>query len=89
MQGKGVLVKFFGPWERAAGTEELYLPLDGPITVSRLVEGLASVYGEKFPSRGDGLICLYDAEAGPKALDGDDEVAPGSTVLFLWCIESG
>jgi molybdopterin converting factor small subunit len=89
MRGKGVLVKFFGPWERAAGTEELYLPLEDPVTLSHLVERLASAYGDKFPARGDGLICLYDDERGAKALDGEDEVAPGSTVLFLGLIESG
>ena len=89
MNEKGVRIKFFGPWQRAAGTVELFLPLEEPVTASSLVERLAGVYGERFPVREEGLLCLYDEERGPKALDGCEEVPPGSTVLFLGVIESG
>ncbi|HON34069.1 MAG: hypothetical protein WBJ42_05620 [Thermovirgaceae bacterium] len=89
MTEKGVRVKFFGPWQRAAGAEVLFLPLEEPVKVSSLVERLAGVYGEGFPAREEGLICLFDEEGGPKALGGDEEVPPGSTVLFLGLIESG
>jgi len=55
MNEKGVRIKFFGPWQRAAGTVELFLPLEEPVTASSLVERLAGVYGERFPVREEGL----------------------------------
>lgn len=89
MSRNGVTLKFYGPWQRAAGVEELFMPQDGVTTVRCLLKKLEARCGEEFSSHGEGLVCLYDSGKGPRALDLDEEILPGSTILFLGIVESG
>ena len=82
---KGVRVKCPSPWQRAAGRRNFSCRSG---TCGYEPSGELARYGEVSRS-GEGLICLFDEEGDPKALGGDEEVPPGSTVLFLGLIESG
>lgn len=89
MAQRGIILKFFGPWQMTAGVEDFFLALDEGITVSCLLRKLEAVFGEGFSSRVEGLICSFDDGERPRALNMEDKVFPGSTVLFLGMIESG
>ncbi len=51
MAQRGIILKFFGPWQMAAGVEDFFLALDEGITVSCLLRKLEAVFGEGFSSR--------------------------------------
>jgi hypothetical protein len=89
MTGRGLDLKFYGPWQMAAGVEEYFLPLQEDITVSNLLRKLDSAFGGGFSTRGEGLICYFGDTGEPIALKMEDKVFPGSTVIFLGIIESG
>ena len=89
MSRKGFTLKFYGPWQRAAGVEELFLPQESVTTVWCLIKKLEARFGEEFSSHREGLVCLYDSVKGPRALDLNADLLPGSTILFLGIVESG
>lgn len=71
------------------GQEELFLPQESVTTVWCLIKKLEARFGEEFSSHREGLVCLYDSVKGPRALDLNEDLLPGSTILFLGIVESG
>ncbi|MDO9509299.1 MAG: hypothetical protein Q7I97_08210 [Thermovirgaceae bacterium] len=84
----GIVLKFSGPWQKAAGIAEFFFETADPITLADLVEALEDRYGRDFGSHGEGLVCIFEDE-GPRAIKHDDPVFPGATLLFLGTVESG
>ena len=89
MSRKGFTLKFYGRWQRAAGVEELFLHQESVTTVWCLIKKLEARFGEEFSSHREGLVCLYDSVKSPRALDLNEDLLPGSTILFLGIVESG
>lgn len=90
MIGKnGILLKFSGPWRLYSGTEELFFPTNESIPLAGLLKKLEG-FLEGYPgSQSEGLVCLFDEDNGPRALEHEDIVIPGSTLLFIGTVDSG
>lgn len=89
MKEEGILLKFSGPWRLDAGVEEYFLPISESISLADLMERLGKRFGDVTMSHSDGFVCLFDDKDGPRALKPEENILPGSTLLFLGTVESG
>ena len=89
MGEKGILLKFSGPWRADVGVDEYFLPISESISLAELLEKLEGVFFAYSRSHSDGFVCLFDDRNGPRALKPQDNISPGSTLLFLGTVESG